>query len=66
MCLAYYRESKYRETSNYTAEPIRNEYTSAKLVKKHLELKTCNRKVELFSHCAIKRSLQANVHGFMV
>lgn len=28
--------------------------------------KAAKRKVELFSHCEINRSLQANVHGFLV
>ena len=32
---------------------------------KQLKLEHCNRKMESLSHCITKRSLQANVHGFV-
>ena len=65
-CLAY-KESRYCDTSNFKTEPAtHNEYTSIILTcTKQPKLAHCNRKVELFSHCTIKRSWQANVHSFM-
>lgn len=62
--MSRYKESKYHDTSNFKTEPTHNENTSIILTHtKQPKLAHCNRKVELFSHYAIKRSWQANIHA---